>query len=694
MKIYSFGEFDLRVDERRLFRSSGEEVPLTPRVFDLLLLLVSQPGRLLTKTELLDAIWPDSLVEESNLSQNVFVLRKALGESSQSPRFIRTVPTKGYRFIGEVRVNGDEQGSAAIDELPVTVLPETVPVPPAKRLVSTGRRNVLLISIVAVVIIAGIYSIVRSGLVTAGAAPHEVTYQQLTFERGTVWNSRFLPGAGAVIYNANFNNRGLDLYSLHLVAPEARPLRLPGANLLALSSRGEVAILHDQTYIYQFVQRGTLATMPVDGAAVRDLAENVQEADWSPSGDQLAIVRWTETGNRLEYPIGTPLLETRGYLSCPRISPSGTRIAFLSHPFQKDNRGSLVITGTDGSQVNSTEEFAGLEGLAWHGDEVWFTASKSGEAYALYGFSPDGRVRNILRAPTNLMLNDVAADGSVLMSRAIQQTDVYLSTNGHGDADLSWLQLIGVADMTDDASAFLFTHFGEGSGKNYSVYLRKTDGSPAVKLGDGRALALSPDGRFAAAKISDPESLVLLPTGAGTTRRVDIGDLQHITGARWMPDGRRLIFTANEQGRPRRSFMTDLEQGSQPVAITPEGTYGTLVSPDGGTLLVTNEDGVKQLFGLTDGKITPLPGVDRNEDVIRWGQSSDSVYVYRPLDVPIRIYRFFTKDGRRELAKEIHPANQAGVFGNVYVFTTPDAAVTLYGLRRYLIDLFLVKGLQ
>ena len=111
-------------------------------------------------------------------------------------------------------------------------------------------------------------------------------------------------------------------------------------------------------------------------------------------------------------------------------------------------------------------------------------------------------------------------------------------------------------------------------------------------------------------------------------------------------------------------------------------------------LVVTNESGERELFSIPDGKTTPLAGVEKNEDIIRWGPTPDSMYVFRPYDLPIRIYRIGTQDGRRQLAKEIQPTNTAGVFGNIYVFTTADAQTTVYGLRRYLIDLYLVKGLR
>jgi len=98
---YEFGTFRLDADERLLLRA-GEAVPLTPKAFDLLLALVEQPGHLLEKDSLLKAVWPDSFVEENNLADNIFKLRKALGEGENGQKFIQTIPKRGYRFVANV----------------------------------------------------------------------------------------------------------------------------------------------------------------------------------------------------------------------------------------------------------------------------------------------------------------------------------------------------------------------------------------------------------------------------------------------------------------------------------------------------------------------------------------------------------------------------------------------------------------
>jgi TolB-like protein/DNA-binding winged helix-turn-helix (wHTH) protein/Flp pilus assembly protein TadD len=103
-RIYEFEEFRLDAKSRRLFRHAGGElVPLAPKAVELLLFLVQNAGRMLSKEELLDAVWENSFVEEANLSQTIFVLRKTLGENTKNPRFILTAPNRGYQFIASVK---------------------------------------------------------------------------------------------------------------------------------------------------------------------------------------------------------------------------------------------------------------------------------------------------------------------------------------------------------------------------------------------------------------------------------------------------------------------------------------------------------------------------------------------------------------------------------------------------------------
>jgi dipeptidyl aminopeptidase/acylaminoacyl peptidase len=542
-----------------------------------------------------------------------------------------------------------------------------------------------------------VFAFFRSPTLIGGASFTGVhpLFRQVTFQRGTVWAARFAPGGQTMIYTATWNGGPLELYGLRQTSPESRSFDLPNRKLLSISSKGEMAILRPAAYLYQFIHRGTLARVPIEGGGPREIAENIQEADWTPEGREMAVVRWVEGRNRLEFPIGNSLVETTGYISNPRFSPNGETIAFLDHERQWDNRGTVSVVDIHGNKKALTEEFSGLEGLAWHPmtGEIWFTGSQNGEAYALYAVNTDGLTRLVERAPADLMLFDISADGRVLMARAEQATDIYGSLPGVPDKNLSWLKLVGIADIAETGKSFLFTHFGEGSGKNYSVYLRETDGSPAVRIGEGRALELSRDGKFIIAKISSPEELVIHPVGAGEIKHIPKGPIEHYTRATWFSDGLRILFAGNEPGKGRRCYIQAVD--SEVITpVTPEGLTGSILSPDDKWLVANDVNGRKLLFNLENGETRPIKNLDNADEVIRWDDRGKTIYVYRPLEYPIRIFRLDPETGRREPIKEITPLDPAGIIGNPYVFMTADGKKFVYGLRRYLYDLYLTEGLK
>ncbi|HYX27086.1 MAG TPA: protein kinase, partial [Pyrinomonadaceae bacterium] len=316
------------------------------------------------------------------------------------------------------------------------------------------------------------------------------TYSQLTFRRGVLYHARFAPDGQTLIYSAAWNGNPAEIFSTRAGSNESRSLGLTNADILAVSSTGELAVLIKRKYLGQLLYLGTLARMPISGGAPRELVEDVNEADWSPDGTKLAVVRYVNGRSRLEYPIGKVLYEAAGYISYPRISPSGDRIAFVDHELQWDNRGRVAVVDMTGTKTLLSEESVGQEGLAWSptGDEVWFTAATGAAAGAqvLYAATLSGKVRVVLRIPGDILLHDVARDGRVLLTRFKQSSDlIALAPNESKERDLSFVDFGGLDDLSADGKTFTFEYWGEGSGKNYSCYLGKTDGSPAVKLGDG-----------------------------------------------------------------------------------------------------------------------------------------------------------------------------------------------------------------
>ncbi len=114
--FYEFGRFRLDASERVLWRDQ-EPVPLTPKVFDILLALVARSGHVVEKDDLMRRVWPDTFVEEGNLTQSVSLLRKALGETPAGPQFIETISRRGYRFVADVREGPDSEYKSRSDAL-------------------------------------------------------------------------------------------------------------------------------------------------------------------------------------------------------------------------------------------------------------------------------------------------------------------------------------------------------------------------------------------------------------------------------------------------------------------------------------------------------------------------------------------------------------------------------------------------
>lgn len=534
----------------------------------------------------------------------------------------------------------------------------------------------------------------------AGKTP-PASYQQLTFRRGTIWNARFAPDGRTIVYSATWSGNAIDIFSTRTEGTESRSLALPNADVLAVSSTGEAAILLNRRYLGWFISRGTLARVSLSGGAPRELLEDVQEADWSPDGTQLAIVRWVEGRNRLEYPIGKVLYETNGYLSHPRISPRGDQVAFMDHQVTYDNRGQVIVIDTSGNKKVLTGELQSSEGLAWSpaGDEVWFTASKAGEAFALYAVTQSGAERLVARVPVYLMLHDISRDGRVLLMRYSQPADIFgLPPGETKERELSWLEIGEVRDLSADGKTFLVDYQGEGSGLNYTIYLARTDGSPAIRLGEGSARALSPDGKWVLSVLNTPPQLVLLPTGAGEARRLERhGIEQYSFKGNWLPDGKRIIFLAREPGQGWRFYIQDIEGGS-PRSIPSEGVtatgYGLLVSPGGKLVTGADAKGTPTLYSLEGGAPRSIPGLESGDNVVRWSADGRSLYVAQEQSIPIKVYRLDLSTGRKDLLKEVMPTDTAGIFWPNSIIVTPDGRGYVYKLQRLLCDLYLVEGLK
>jgi eukaryotic-like serine/threonine-protein kinase len=524
-------------------------------------------------------------------------------------------------------------------------------------------------------------------------------YRQLTFRRGMVRSARFTPNGQSVVYGAAWEGKPTELFITSPESPQSRSLERHGDELMSISSTGEIALLTKVDVTGTWTQAGTLARMPINGGDPRDILDGVQWADWSPDGKQLAIVRDMGGRNRLEYPIGKVIHETPGWISHPRISPDGEKVAFLEHPQMGDDAGSVHLIDRQGTDKTLGETFLSVQGLAWApgSKEIWFTGSvNEGSGHSLDAVTLSGQMRIVARVPATLQLEDIWHDGKVLLSRQGWRRELSGQIAGMTkEQDFSWLDYSFPAELSGDGKRLLFDEEGVGGGANYSVYLRKTAEDSAVRLGDGESVTLSPDGKWVLAlTMNSPAQLLLLPSGAGDSQQITHDNLYH-NWARWLPDSQGIVFTAKQEGHGARIYLQK-SITSQATPVSPEGIDPLVITlaPDGSQVAGVGPDGVGYLYSLTGGPTKTVPGFLAGEQPIEWSANGKFLYVYRPGEFPAKVYELDLDTGKRTLWRSLAPADPAGVSQIGPIVMTPDGASFIYGYHRTLSELYLVEGLK
>ena len=528
-----------------------------------------------------------------------------------------------------------------------------------------------------------------------GAAAANPIFHEVTFRNGTVWAARFAPDGQTILYGAAWEGQPQEIFSTRFDSTDSRTLGLPPAQILSVSSKGEMAISLHPTTTGAFAQGGTLARVPLAGGAPREVLDKVFWADWTPDGQSLAVVRpGTLASLHLEFPVGNVIYEPRGWVSHVRFSPSGEFLALADHVVGGDD-GRVVIIDTHGSSKASSSFYSSVEGLAWapNGKEVWFSAVPAGSERSVYALDFSGKERLIYRAPGGLTLHDISRTGLVILTA--DKSRMSLTALAPGDTrerSLTWFDWSLLADISPDGKTIIFSETGEAEGTNYSMFLRKTDGSPAIRLGDGGFGALSPDGQWVVSIVGFPAKLMLLPTGVGEPRQLTDGKSDNFAEA-WLPDSKSIVFSSAQSGQRARSYLLDI-QGGKPRALTPEGTTGARVTPDGKYLLARDERRQLWLYPIAAGEAQKL-NFSLSADEVALGFSADGKNLLTATHgVPLRIALVDLATGRRQPWKEIAPADLAGVQGISTIKFSADGKSYAYSTLRVLSDLYVVDGLK
>ena len=525
-----------------------------------------------------------------------------------------------------------------------------------------------------------------------------IQYTAITFRRGFIMAARCVRD-GSVVYGAAWEDKPLELFASIPGDPHARPLGIPETDILAVNPvSGELAVSLGRHIIAGWISSGTLARLPLGGGAPREIAEDIHDADWSPDGKNLGVIRRAGDLFVIDYPIGHRIFESGHWISHCRFSPAGDLIAFIDHPLWGDDGGSVVVIDLQGEKKVQSRFWTSTGGLAWtpKGDEVWVAGYGEGGGRDICAVSLSGKERIVLSIPDRNTLHDIRSDGDVLLSLEPGRREVLCGRRGTSEErNLSWFDWTFPSDIAGDGSRILIEEQGLAArGPVPGIYVRKTDGSPAVHLGEGRVRALSPDAKWVVAKPSGSDYLELMPVGAGESRRIPVKGLAGLDWWYWFPDQKRLLLWANESGHGNRMHELPIDGDGTVRSIGPEGTeWPMAISPDGAYVVATSPDQRLTIYS-TDNSNNPreVPGSRRGDRAVLWG-TDNGLYVYRYGRLRATIDRIDLTTGARSEWQELKPSDPAGVHYIMPAYVSANLEWYAYGYRRFLSSLYLVRGL-
>ena len=502
------------------------------------------------------------------------------------------------------------------------------------------------------------------------------TFQQASFHRGEVLQARIAPDGKTLVYSARLDGGPVDTYVVREDYPEPVPAGLHGAALLSVSRQGEMAVLVRPVYFAHRQWGGTLATSPMGGGAPREVLENVVAADWSPDGTEFAVIDRDHSEWRLQYPIGKVLLEGENWMSDLRVSPDGKQVALFRHPPNIDDRGDVLLVNRSGRVTTLSAGWESLEGLSWapSGKEVWFSGAESGEQYCIRAVSLSGKLRTVYCGTSPTLIHDIAPSGRALVSAEAHRVAMALVEHGSAEErDLSWLDSPYGPRISSDGSVVLFTDQSGQAGGGYAVYVRKNDGSPAIRIGGGGfGVDITADGKWAMILLpGDPAGhLQIVPVGAGQARVLHWDNFLPRWGY-WFPDGQHILLVASQAGGPESVYITDIS-GSAPKLLPGGGNSWAEVAPDGQSLF-TRQNGAWAVQSMQSGETHPIPGIQPGEFPIAWTADGRHVFTQTPSATGFTIYKIDVSSGTREVWQIIKPKDQIGLRpAGIATAITPD----------------------
>ncbi len=671
-----FEGFELRPAARSL-TFHGQAVVLRSKTFDLLLYLAQHPHQVVTKDELMAALWPDSFVEESNLTQNVFLLRKALTENGQTERIVATVPGKGYQFTaalepvpsnaerprsGELRMSAVQSVTRMVIEAEEEEDTSRPPELPAAR--RNSRRWILAyVSIgLAVVAVASVLGWRRFH----PTPPLRIsTYTKVTHDG----HPKSIGGTDeSRIYFAWEDTGGIAEISVS--GGEVAPMQVP----LEHARIGEVSP-DGSTLLFTSEGKGkgpadSLWTLPVLGGSPRRIG-NAVSSTWSPDGDKIAY----GTANGDIYIVQRDGSEARriasvgGYLKSVAWSPDGSALRF-------SRDGLLWQISTDGANLHQLLPGWGKSPTQWSGKwaprglfffvadgQIWLLHERPGS-----GGMPAGPPVQMTFGPTVWDRPMPIQDGKKLIASGRTRRGELVRLDAKSRQFQPFLAGISVefVGFSSDGKSVAYVSFPEGV-----LWRANADGSNPMQLTEPpqypKSVRWSPDQSQIAFVDRTPQgadAIYVVPSdGSGKPRRLLPDDRQAETDPSWAPDGRKIVFsTSVNVGASAKSDLRILDLASGNIAAIPD-SEGLLVphwSPDGRLIAAMTLDtmGMK-LFNVVSGKWTTL-----NTGAVafpEWSRDGRWIYYVKWTDGSV-LLRIRVADGSRESLADLKGVQYTGVY--------------------------------
>ncbi len=710
--MFKFGAFELRTETGELSKH-GTRLRLQTKPLHVLEALLERPGELITREELCKRLWPaGTFVDfESGLNTATNRLRAALGDSADAPRYIETLPRLGYRFICPVTEVRDSESARILPTVQIepdtanvksAAVPETNSHPEIEACSSSnGVKNVntghyrsrrvaqALTILFAAVVLLFVFAYAQFKPNTARFQP---AFRQLTFRPGIIGSGRFAPDSESIVYSANWGTADRKTYLLNLSGLNSRALDFASGALQSVSREGELALASLDPLSLD--RRITLSRVSLRGGAPTIIAEGTMAADWSPNGYDLALVREDGSGSVVEFPAGSVVYTSNGWINCLRVSPRGDQVAFLEHPVRDDTAGYLRIVDRKRRTRMLTREWNNADGLAWSpsGEEVWFTASKDGARGVLYAVSQSSKLRQISDTPSSLRLLDISSTGRALIATDdTRLTMMAALAGGKSETDLSKFDCSHVDDISSDGNLLLFTEGGDAGGQHYSAYLHDHSSGKTYAISSGRGLAISGDGKFVLTiDPQDRKALTITSVGSANHTTVLGGGFEY-QWAKFLVSGKELLVGG---AYPRGTLMICKQSvnGGKPVPLenSPYLDFVT-VAPDGSRFAGLGAGREMKIFDIAKRavrRVEPSSGIFP----VAWSSDGDSLYTATRNDSVYRILKINMQTAKGEVWKTIAPQTIDGFAGLSSVVAAPAFGAYAYSSGYKPSHLYVVDG--